>query len=79
MIRQKKQVYKRSLGVLTAGDSCCQRSGQCKEALNLDWEMGVEIHMKEKFILQGSQCSFFVPSPASFPCIEYVGEVKTAA
>lgn len=41
--------------------------------------MGVEIHMKEKFILQGSQHSFFVPSPASFPCIEYVGEVKTAA
>ena len=59
MIRQKKQVLrkefyqqnKRSLGVLTAGDSRCQRSGQCKEALNLDWEMGVEIHMREKFIL----------------------------
>lgn len=87
MIRQKKQVLrkqfnqqnKRSLGVLTAGDSCCQHSGQCKEALNLNWEMGVEIHMKEKFILQGSQHSFFVPSPASFPCIEYVGEVKTTA
>lgn len=25
-----------------------------QEALNLDWEMGVEMHMKEKFILQGS-------------------------
>lgn len=67
MIKQKKQVLrkqfnqqnKRSLGVLTAGDSCCQHSGQCKEALNLDWEMRVEIHMKEKFILQGTQHSLY--------------------
>lgn len=80
MIRQKQQVVrkefnqqnKRSLGVLMAGDSCCQHGGPCKEALNLDWEMGVEMHMKEKFILQGSQHSFFVLSPARFPCIEYV-------
>lgn len=87
MIRQKKQVVrkefnqqnKRSLRVLTAGDSCCQHSGHCKEALNLDWYMDVEMHMKEKFILQGSQHSFIVLSPASFPCIENVGEVKTTA
>lgn len=40
--------------------------------------MEFEMHVKEKVILEGSQHSLCT-EPASSPCIQCVGEVKTTA